>query len=102
MKLNLKLVAAALLLSAGLQAQNSDNVPHRSCATAVPGAEWDNWFNQRVEEYKQNRASGKVQSTTYVIPVIVHVIYNNQAPGTYPNISQAQINSQIAVLNNDF
>ncbi|SCY27236.1 Pregnancy-associated plasma protein-A [Nonlabens sp. Hel1_33_55] len=32
------------------------------------------------------------------IPVIVHVLYNNNSE----NISDAQINSQIAVLNNDF
>ncbi len=103
MKLNLKLAAASLLLSAGLQAQNQAGAPpHRTCATPVPSAEWDNWFNQKVDEYKQNRASGRVQSTNFTIPVIVHVIHGGQAVGSYPNISQAQVNSQIAVLNNDF
>jgi hypothetical protein len=33
---------------------------------------------------------------------VVHVIHGGQNKGSYPNISQAQINSQIAILNNDY
>ena len=36
------------------------------------------------------------------IPVVVHVIYNGQALGTAPNISDLQVQSQITVLNQDF
>ncbi len=44
-------------------------------------------------------ASGAVaKATTTTIPVVVHVVYNTAAE----NISDAQINSQIAVLNRDF
>jgi len=44
-------------------------------------------------------ASGAVaKATTTTIPVVVHVVYNTAAE----NISVAQINSQIAVLNRDF
>jgi hypothetical protein len=45
--------------------------------------------------------SGKVQgntSTTIEIPVVVHVLYNTNAQ----NITDAQVNSQIAVLNEDY
>jgi hypothetical protein len=44
--------------------------------------------------------SGKVNRTnsTIEIPVVVHVIYNTSAQ----NISDAQVNSQITVLNNDY
>jgi hypothetical protein len=38
----------------------------------------------------------------YQIPVVVHVIHDGQPIGTYPNISKAQIQSQIDVLNVDF
>ena len=41
--------------------------------------------------------SGSLQSTIY-IPVVVHIIYNNNIP----NISDAQVQSQIEVLNEDF
>jgi hypothetical protein len=36
--------------------------------------------------------------STYIIPVVVHVVYKTQAQ----NISEAQINSQIDVLNEDY
>jgi len=36
------------------------------------------------------------------IPVVVHVIHNGEAIGTGTNISDAQIQSQIVVLNEDF
>lgn len=36
------------------------------------------------------------------IPVVVHVIHNGEPVGTGPNISYAQVVSQIAVLNEDF
>jgi hypothetical protein len=38
------------------------------------------------------------QDVVYNIPVVVHVVYNNSTQ----NISDAQIQSQITVLNNDF
>ena len=37
-----------------------------------------------------------------IIPVVVHVLHRNEAVGTGLNISQAQIQSQIDVLNEDF
>jgi hypothetical protein len=36
------------------------------------------------------------------IPVVVHVVHNGEAIGSGSNISDAQIASQIKVLNNDF
>jgi hypothetical protein len=42
------------------------------------------------------------QLTVPPIPVIVHVIHGGQSIGTYPNLSQEQIYSQIQVLNKDF
>ncbi|MDT0605954.1 zinc metalloprotease [Croceitalea rosinachiae] len=38
----------------------------------------------------------------YRIPVIVHVVHNGEEVGNGPNISQAQVQSQIEVLNEDF
>jgi len=38
----------------------------------------------------------------YRIPVVVHVVHNGEQVGTGPNISQAQVQSQIEVLNEDF
>jgi hypothetical protein len=118
MKLNLPLMGAALSLAIGLNAQTGRKAmtkqaqtqvqaenpafPNRGCANGVPSEEWNNWFNQKVEEFKANQAAGKAQMVNYTIPVIVHVIHTGQAVGTFPNIAQAQINSQITVLNQDF
>lgn len=74
----------------------------RTCGTEIPGEAWDKWFNDKVKEYEEQKAAGKVQAATITIPVIVHIIHGGQAVGTHPNISQAQVNSQIPVLNNDF
>lgn len=38
----------------------------------------------------------------YRIPVVVHVVHNGEEVGTGPNISEAQVKSQIDVLNEDF
>jgi len=47
---------------------------------------------------KGQLANGLSAATTVTIPVVVHVVYNNSTE----NISTAQINSQINVLNADF
>lgn len=72
------------------------------CATAVPDEKWEQLFSQYIQNYKASAASNKTQNQVITIPVIVHVIHGGQALGTYPNISAAQIQSQIKVLNDDF
>jgi gliding motility-associated-like protein len=39
---------------------------------------------------------------SYTIPVVVHIIHNGESVGAGTNISDAQVLSQIKVLNNDF
>lgn len=74
----------------------------RTCGTETPSNEWNEWFNNKVVEFKKNSANQKDQNANYTIPVIFHVIHGGQSVGAFPNISQAQINSQITILNNDF
>lgn len=77
----------------------SDNVQQPAlCGFRSPGLEWDQWFNEKVEEYKKSRAG----IVNYTIPVIIHVIHAGEAVGTFPNLSNAQLISQIKVLNDDF
>ena len=97
MKLNLKLSVAAICASLSLASQDLNLINGRGCASVAPPAEWDNWFNSKVEEHKLQRATGKTQAAVYTIPVVVHVIHGGQSIGSFPNLSQAQINSQIAV-----
>ena len=60
-------------------------------------------MEQHVTNYKNQR---NLESTSHhaviTIPVVVHVLHTGQAVGTGLNISLAQIQSQINVLNEDF
>jgi PKD repeat protein len=48
------------------------------------------------------RAGARTQGVVVSFPVIVHVVHNGEAVGTGTNISLAQVQAQIAVLNEDF
>lgn len=108
MKYNLNLFLAFLFVNFFLNI-HSQSLPtsaemelKKRCGTVVPPAEWDTWFNAKVQEFENNRAQNKTTMTSITIPVVVHVIHGGQSVGVYPNISAAQIKSQIAVLNKDF
>src|SRR5690606_37996537 len=92
----------AFCTSVSVFAQEESLINGRGCGTEIPSEEWDIVFNKQVEEFKRNQTLAKTTSNSYTIPVIVHVIYGSEAVGTFPNLSQAQINSQIDVLNADF
>lgn len=62
-------------------------------------AEFEAWIQPLIENAKNNKSTANGIVT---IPVVVHVIHNGQALGTAPNITDAQVQSQITVLNNDF
>lgn len=70
----------------------------RTCGTQMPGPEFEAWLQQVM----QQNESSKTAATIYNIPVVVHVIHNGTSIGSGLNLSQAQIQSQIDVLNEDF
>ena len=59
-------------------------------------------FEQWLEQRRRTSQQQQRQQTTYQIPVVVHVIHNGEAIGSGRNISDAQVLSQISVLNKDF
>ena len=71
------------------------------CGTEIPSQQWENEFQKLVSRLLENNTANKTQQG-YTIPVIIHVIHGGQAVGTYPNLAQGQLNSQIQVLNNDY
>lgn len=101
-KLKQMMLVAALLLSGSLQAQNV-----RNCGTMQhlhDMEQRDPSTTQRMQaierqtsQWISTNASNKV-SVVVTIPVVVHVVYNTSTQ----NISDAQINSQISILNADF
>jgi hypothetical protein len=64
-------------------------------------AEFEQWIQQKTNALRSGRNERK-QSPPYKIPVVVHIIHNGEAIGSGTNISDAQILSQIKVLNNDY
>ncbi len=56
----------------------------------------------KIREIQARQATGRTQATVLTIPIVVHVVHKGEAVGTGSNLSLAQIQSQIAVLNEDF
>jgi hypothetical protein len=79
---------------------SSELIKH--CGTLVPDDNWEKDFQQQIEQYIANINNGKKTAVTITIPIVVHVIYNNEPIGVGDNISYAQIASQINILNDDF
>ena len=95
-----------------LAAQDYNDYPHdhhEQCATPalqkwkqrhIPSypsdADFEQWLQERRSELRDD------DTDILTIPVVVHVIHQGQAVGTFPNISDAQVLSQIQVLNDDF
>ncbi|MBL7803398.1 MAG: T9SS type A sorting domain-containing protein [Saprospiraceae bacterium] len=94
-------VGAFLLLLGNLNAQN-----HRGCGSMEVLARQlmeDPQMQQRMQDIEDHTAQfiaagGAHERAVITIPVVVHVVYNTTAQ----NISDAQIQSQIDVLNADF
>ncbi|MEM6298334.1 MAG: Ulilysin, partial [Bacteroidota bacterium] len=105
----LTLLLLSFFTALGAQAQHL----HRTCGTKAindqyhqahpelaSGLEVQRQITDVVNGLKNARVAGGVLK----IPVVVHIIHDpsNTTPGTGDNISDAQVNSQIQVLNEDF
>lgn len=95
--------ALALTLATGIFAQTQ-----RTCGTPQHEAYLEQknpkraqqraMYDQAIEKYLQNNPQAKSSQTVVQIPLVVHLVYANATQ----NISDAQIYSQIAVLNADY
>ncbi len=69
----------------------------------MTNAQFETWLAPLVNKQIASRTSSKTAGTVIItIPVVVHVIHNGQAIGVAPNITDAQVESQITILNQDF
>jgi hypothetical protein len=94
-------LSALVFFSAIAQTTSSQETPIRRCATPILNSSYEEAFQQMMQKHEQF-ANNKKAVTVYNIPVIFHIIHSGQAVGTTFNISQAQVNSQITILNQDF
>ena len=102
MKMKVVYVSMCLLFLGNLQAQNRicstmENLEYRSKSDPNLDSRM-----QQIEDYTQSKIAkmqmDRINGDLIVIPVVVHVIYSN----SNENISEAQIQSQLQVLNEDF
>jgi hypothetical protein len=100
------------ILALGAQQAASQTLPSpgpRTCATEQANALQQVQLQKLVPGYKPTvttaaRPTTALRTTaiTYTLPVIVHVVHNGEAVGVGSNISQAQVQSQLDVLNEDY
>jgi len=65
--------------------------------------EFESWLSEKITEARvKNKNARNATATVITIPVVVHVIHNGDAIGTDENIADAQVISQITVLNQDY
>jgi hypothetical protein len=81
----------------------------RVCATPQADAWQQAALKRQLPGYNAAKRAGTVApgalrtaAATYTLPVVVHIIHNGEAVGTGTNISQAQVQSQLDVLNEDY
>ena len=91
------------------QLMDVSQLQNRGCATGIPTQQWEAKFQEAIAQYlAQNPQQAKLIGNNsavmagYSIPVIMHVIHGGQAIGTFPNLAQGQLNSQVTVLANDY
>jgi PKD repeat protein len=64
--------------------------------------EFESILQQEIRKIELKAKTGRTTEEVLTIPIIVHVIHRGEAVGSGSNISLAQVQSQIDVLNEDF
>lgn len=64
--------------------------------------QFESWLQNEIKKYKKQQQSSRNKLPIITIPVVVHVVHNGDALGSGENITDAQVMSQIQVLNEDF
>lgn len=98
-----RLLLTCIVISFNCISQNSSKTESlkRKCTSPTYNesyAAYETWMSEVLKKENQF-ANGKKNSTVYNIPIVFHIIHSGQAIGTGYNISQAQVNSQITILN---
>ena len=106
---------ALIACTLGLNAQEKNTEQLRNCGTDEYNAQllidnpnmmgseaFERQLAPKVTEIKRQLESGSRRVLQFTIPLVIHVIHNGEPIGTGANISDAQVISQIQVLNEDF
>ena len=100
---------AGLALAAHPAAGQTLTPTPRTCGTPAADSRQQTELRRRQPGYNAaklaaptSRGALRTAAVTYTLPVVVHVIHNGEALGSGANISQAQVQSQLDVLNEDY
>lgn len=98
-----------------LFAQQKPTLEFRNCGTdaynqallqsnpnMMGGERFENSIAKKISEIQKELEANPNRALQFTIPVVVHVIHNGEPIGVGANISDAQVLSQIQVLNEDF
>ena len=91
----------------GHKAHVDQAAPQGRCGTQVPHGEWESWSAEKLAQVEKANhdlvyPNGAKTNAVYTIPVIFHIVHGGTAVGVGINISQAQIQDQITIMNNDY
>ncbi len=86
---------------------HTESTPTRICGTEIPHGEWENMTDAQLEElarvnFPNYDQKSQKNAVAYTIPIVFHIVHGGTAVGAGINLSQAQINDQLNILNNDF
>ena len=94
--LNTCLISCLMAFSASAQVEGFE------CGSETPTYTWEQHLQRLISSASGNDAKSSSSGNNYVIPIIFHVIHGGEPVGTYPNILQDQIVSQVTILNQDY
>src|SRR5262245_19955913 len=61
--------------------------------------EFDRAVENKLREMSLRGASARTKAGIISLPIVVHIVHNGEPVGTGTNLSQAQVQAQIEVLN---
>ena len=64
--------------------------------------DFENALTRKMEVIRLQGNAARTQAGVVSIPIVVHIVHNGEPKGTGTNISQAQVQAQLEVLNEDF
>lgn len=80
-----------------------EEIRHTKTSRFETDSQFEQWIERKINENRiRTFGVNRIQTSTYTIPVVVHIIHNGEPVGTGTNISDVQILSQIQVINDDF
>jgi hypothetical protein len=82
--------------------QNDPPTQQRTCGTDILPQQFETWLDGLKQAGGGKGDLNLSTQSVFNIPVVVHVIHNGTSIGAGSNISNAQILSQINILNNDY